>query len=82
MSSKIQEKIAPRIYRLESGAFRVKVSLGNRARGGQTREKTFPCSEPACGSPISRSTSNSLTSDLSNSAGRPPFTPLRLLSTT
>lgn len=42
MASRIAETIAAGIHRLETGAFRVKVSVGDRKRGGQTRETTFP----------------------------------------
>jgi integrase len=41
MPSRIDKKIAPGIYRLENGKFRVKVSVGDRMRGGRQREKTF-----------------------------------------
>ena len=39
--SKIHERIAPGIYRLVSGSFRVKVGLGEMARGGRQRETAF-----------------------------------------
>jgi site-specific recombinase XerD len=42
MGAKIVDKLAPGIYRLASGAFRVKVAYGNRQRGGAQRETTFP----------------------------------------
>jgi hypothetical protein len=42
MSSKIQQTVAPGIYRLGSGGFRVKVAVGDRKRGGHQRETTFP----------------------------------------
>ena len=42
MASRIQQTIAPGIYRLGSGGFRVKVAVGDRKRGGHQRETTFP----------------------------------------
>jgi site-specific recombinase XerC len=42
MSTKIHERVAPGIYRLASGGFRVKVAVGDRRRGGRQRETTFP----------------------------------------
>src|SRR5438105_2353777 len=42
MSSPITETVAPGVYRMESGAFRVRVSVGDRKHGGRTRETTFP----------------------------------------
>lgn len=44
MGSRIERKLEkhPGIYVLANGAYRVKVSVGDRKRGGQTREKTFP----------------------------------------
>ena len=47
MSSKIQQTVAAGIYRLGSGAFRVKVAVGDRKRGGHQRETTFPRT-PGC----------------------------------
>lgn len=44
MSSKIHERVAPGIYRLRSGGFRVRVAVGDRGRGGRQRETTFPAS--------------------------------------
>src|SRR4051812_6124864 len=42
MSARIVHTPAPGIYEMATGAFRVRVSVGNRARGGQQRETTFP----------------------------------------
>jgi integrase len=42
MGSKIHERIAPGIYRLVNGSFRVKVGVGEMARGGRQRETAFP----------------------------------------
>ena len=42
MGSKIVEPIAPAIYLLENGSFRVKAAVGDRSRGGRQKEKTFP----------------------------------------
>ncbi|OFW15714.1 MAG: hypothetical protein A3H29_08660 [Acidobacteria bacterium RIFCSPLOWO2_02_FULL_67_21] len=42
MASRIQQTVAPGIYRLGSGGFRVKVAVGDRKRGGHQRETTFP----------------------------------------
>src|SRR5713226_1413637 len=42
MGSKIQDTVAPGIYRLETGSFRVKVGVGDMARGGRQRETAFP----------------------------------------
>ncbi len=41
MAAKIVSKIGRGIYRLSGGAFRVKVTIGDRTRGGRTREKQF-----------------------------------------
>src|SRR5688572_31079167 len=41
MSAK-NERDTRGIYPLQNGTFRVKVALGDRKRGGQQREKTFP----------------------------------------
>jgi site-specific recombinase XerD len=38
----IDTTLAPGIYRLRSGGFRVKVAVGDRKRGGQSSETTFP----------------------------------------
>src|SRR5439155_2911905 len=40
-NQKIDETLAPGIYRMASGGFRVKVAFGDRKRGGQSRETTF-----------------------------------------
>jgi integrase/recombinase XerC len=42
MGSPIDKKIDEGIYQLASGRYRVTVSVGDRARGGRTREKQFP----------------------------------------
>ena len=42
MSQKIVRRIAPGIYELESGGFRVRVAVGDWKRGGQQRDTTFP----------------------------------------
>lgn len=41
-NQKIVQRVAPGIYRLASGGFRVRVSVGDSKRGGQSRETTFP----------------------------------------
>lgn len=42
MGSRIVERAAEGIYRLASGAYRVKVGVGDKARGGRSPEKQFP----------------------------------------
>lgn len=42
MPSTIHERVAPGIYRLQSGSFRVRVAVGDRGHGGRQRETTFP----------------------------------------
>jgi hypothetical protein len=44
MATVISRTVAPGIYRLASGKFRVKAAWGDRARGGQARERVFPAS--------------------------------------
>src|SRR5713101_626888 len=39
---KIVRRLAPGIYELESGGFRVRVAVGDWKRGGQQRDTTFP----------------------------------------
>src|SRR4051812_46804163 len=41
MSPKIVQTVAPGIYMMPSGRFRVVASVGNRAQGGRRRETTF-----------------------------------------
>jgi integrase len=42
MGTKTQAIVAPGIHRLMNGSFRVRVATGDRQRGGQQRETTFP----------------------------------------
>lgn len=42
MATRIQQRLAPGIYRLKSGSYYAKVSYGGRRNGGLNREKTFP----------------------------------------
>src|ERR1019366_9914635 len=42
MSQKIVQKIASGIYKMASGGFRVRVTVGDWKRGGQQRDTTFP----------------------------------------
>src|ERR1019366_4744593 len=42
MSQKIVQKIASGIYKMASGGFRVRVTVGDWTRGGQQRDTTFP----------------------------------------
>jgi integrase len=46
MASRIAKTVAPGIYLMDSGSYWVKVSLGNRARGGKPRSKMFPAGTP------------------------------------
>jgi hypothetical protein len=41
-NQRIEERLAPGIYRIASGGFRVPVAVGDWKRGGQQRDTTFP----------------------------------------